>query len=279
MVYRENVQRYFDPFDHSGPIYLYTYVIFALMAPWCVLLPAALVNLHGAQWIATRRRGARRIRSDRFTMIVFLGDFRFLYAVGFAPQLLPSADSSRRRDHGRAPARSTIRADDEARADADQVRLRRNRGRDRTRDAGVHSAGAVPARAVVATAARPETLESSQSAGSDRSPQSSTRCGTSQPDASASAIGAIAWLFMFYFFVFAMPAGDAFRSEKPFAAAGPNVIGNDPAGLAFFRNQGPIFYLGLPQPVPQYDKLIDLNRAVSERSRALADRATARPRR
>ena len=30
------------PFDHRGPVYLYTYVIFALMAPWCVMLPAAL---------------------------------------------------------------------------------------------------------------------------------------------------------------------------------------------------------------------------------------------
>src|SRR5208283_63931 len=42
MVYRENLERYFEPFDHRGPIYLYTYIIFALMAPWSALLPAAL---------------------------------------------------------------------------------------------------------------------------------------------------------------------------------------------------------------------------------------------
>ncbi|HMD04107.1 MAG TPA: glycosyltransferase family 39 protein, partial [Candidatus Binatus sp.] len=41
MVYRENVVRFFHPFDHRGPIYLYVYVIFGLMAPWSALLPAA----------------------------------------------------------------------------------------------------------------------------------------------------------------------------------------------------------------------------------------------
>jgi len=34
MVYRENILRFFEPFDHRGPVYLYVYVIFALMAPW-----------------------------------------------------------------------------------------------------------------------------------------------------------------------------------------------------------------------------------------------------
>jgi len=68
---------------------------------------------------------------------------------------------------------------------------------------------------------------------------------------------------MFYFFVFAMPAGDAFRSEKPFAAQARTLIGKDTAGLIFFRNQGPVFYLGLSQPVPEYQKLADLNSVVS----------------
>ncbi|MGZ6229067.1 MAG: ArnT family glycosyltransferase, partial [Candidatus Binataceae bacterium] len=38
MVYRENVVRFFHPFDHRGPIYLYCYVIFALMMPWSAFL-------------------------------------------------------------------------------------------------------------------------------------------------------------------------------------------------------------------------------------------------
>jgi hypothetical protein len=76
------------------------------------------------------------------------------------------------------------------------------------------------------------------------------------------AIGATAWLFMIYFFVFAMPAGDAFRSEKPFAARVRTLIGSDSSGLILFRNQGPVFYLDLPQPIPEYEKLADLNNVV-----------------
>jgi 4-amino-4-deoxy-L-arabinose transferase-like glycosyltransferase len=46
MVFRENLQRFFAPHNHRGPIYLYAYVIFALAAPWSLLLPAALVQGH-----------------------------------------------------------------------------------------------------------------------------------------------------------------------------------------------------------------------------------------
>jgi 4-amino-4-deoxy-L-arabinose transferase-like glycosyltransferase len=46
MVYRENLRRFFDPVNHRGPIYLYGYVIFLLLAPWSLLVPAALVHAH-----------------------------------------------------------------------------------------------------------------------------------------------------------------------------------------------------------------------------------------
>ncbi len=57
MVYRENVVRFFHPFDHRGPIYLYCYVIFALMMPWSAcyyllpILPAAALLV--ARMLAT----------------------------------------------------------------------------------------------------------------------------------------------------------------------------------------------------------------------------------
>src|SRR5260221_4548900 len=76
MVYRENVKRYFEPFDHRGPIYLYAYVIFALMAPWSVLLPAALVHAH------TQVSAAEHARSDRFTMTFFWATFVFFTLSG-----------------------------------------------------------------------------------------------------------------------------------------------------------------------------------------------------
>ena len=49
MVLRENVLRFVEPFDHKGPIYLYAYTIFVLMAPWCLFLPAALVHAHSSK--------------------------------------------------------------------------------------------------------------------------------------------------------------------------------------------------------------------------------------
>ena len=43
MVWRENVQRFVAPHNHTGPAYLYAGVIFVLLAPWSAFLPAALL--------------------------------------------------------------------------------------------------------------------------------------------------------------------------------------------------------------------------------------------
>ncbi len=77
MVYRENVVRFFHPFDHRGPIYLYVYVIFGLMAPWSALLPAALVETH-----SIRRAGLEPARSDRFALVYFWATFVFFTLSG-----------------------------------------------------------------------------------------------------------------------------------------------------------------------------------------------------
>src|SRR5208283_1993338 len=77
MVYRENVVRFFHPFDHRGPIYLYVYVIFALMAPWSALLPAALVETH-----SLRHAGAEPARADRFALVYFWATFIFFSVSG-----------------------------------------------------------------------------------------------------------------------------------------------------------------------------------------------------
>src|SRR6202140_4815390 len=77
MVYRENVVRFFQPFDHRGPIYLYIYVIFALMAPWSALLPAALVETH-----TLRHANAEPARADRFALVYFWATFIFFTLSG-----------------------------------------------------------------------------------------------------------------------------------------------------------------------------------------------------
>ena len=64
---------------------------------------------------------------------------------------------------------------------------------------------------------------------------------------------------MFYFFIFAMPAGDAWRGEKDFAHQVRVLVGDQSASLAFY-NTGPIYYLGLPNPVPGFNPRRDAGR-------------------
>jgi 4-amino-4-deoxy-L-arabinose transferase-like glycosyltransferase len=67
MVFRENLQRFFNPVNHKGPVYLYAYVIFGLFAPWSALLPAAL----------TYRRHGESNSARTFALIFFWGTFLF----------------------------------------------------------------------------------------------------------------------------------------------------------------------------------------------------------
>lgn len=43
MVFRENLQRFISPHNHTGPVYLYLGVLLLLAAPWSLFLPAALI--------------------------------------------------------------------------------------------------------------------------------------------------------------------------------------------------------------------------------------------
>jgi len=65
MVWRENVQRFVAPHNHTGPIYLYAGVVFVLLAPWSAFLPAALVP---------PRQGTP---GDRFARVYFWAVFAF----------------------------------------------------------------------------------------------------------------------------------------------------------------------------------------------------------
>jgi 4-amino-4-deoxy-L-arabinose transferase-like glycosyltransferase len=45
MVFRENALRYFDPFDHQAPVYIYFLQLPVFLIPWAVLLPFAFWRL------------------------------------------------------------------------------------------------------------------------------------------------------------------------------------------------------------------------------------------
>ena len=244
MVYRENVQRFFAPFDHVGPIYLYAYVIFGLMAPWSVFLPAALVNAHSRE-----SPSAEREQSDRFTLVFFWATFIFFSASGSRRSyyLLPIL-----------PAAAILVARLFAEPFANLRRWTRW-----LLKIGFTILAIAVAISFLALLPTPSFLPDPWAlypkaparpilaiyfVGSTIAIIFALRRFT--PIRVFFACGAITWLFMFYFFVFAMPAGDAWRGEKAFAREVRAIVGDQTHALAFYDNGGPVYYLDLPHAVP-----------------------------
>jgi 4-amino-4-deoxy-L-arabinose transferase-like glycosyltransferase len=257
MVYRENVERFFKPFDHRGPVYLYLYVIFELMAPWSAFLPAALIQMH-----ARRHLDLDRARSDRFVLVFFWSTLIFFTLSGsrrsyYVLPILPAAAILVSRIL--TASRETITA-----------------WTQRLITIGYWIVTVIVAISVVAFIPPHWVLPApwNQLPGAPAQPMlaiywisSIVAIGWALRRLSSTrivlSIGVTAYLFMIYFFVFAMPAGDAWRDEKPFALQVRSLIAGQTSALAFFTNEGPAFYLGLPNPVPEYGRPEDLSAAVA----------------
>jgi 4-amino-4-deoxy-L-arabinose transferase-like glycosyltransferase len=258
MVWRENVVRFFHPFDHRGPIYLYAYVIFALMAPWSALLPAALVEAH-----ERRRSGADFVRGDRFALVWFWATFIFFTLSGsrrsyyILPMLPPAAILVARLVSGAAELRSRW-------AHALMVA-----GYAIVAVAAVLSIGILlPASWV---------LRGTQFSNLPPAPEPFVVAELwvvmiagivyALRNLNAGRVGlsmsAIAFAFIAYFFLSAMPAADAYRGEKPFAAATLQQTGGTTDELVLYKTLGPLFYLNPPAPLPEYDREIDLMDAIA----------------
>ena len=257
MVYRENVERFFEPFDHRGPVYLYVYVIFALMAPWSAFLPAALIQMHGRQRLNHDRR-----RSDRFTLVFFWSTFIFFTLSGSRRSyyLLPIL-----------PAATILVA--RVLAEPSEALLKWPR---RLLKVGYGVIVAAVAISGLAFLPPHRFLPAPYNQLPDVPDQpmlavywifSLLAVGWSLRNLNSMRVmvssGLAAYLFMFYLFVFALPAGDAWRGEKSFAQQVRQFTAERPSELAFFKNQGPVFYLALPEPVPEYERLADLSDAVA----------------
>jgi 4-amino-4-deoxy-L-arabinose transferase-like glycosyltransferase len=256
MVYRENVERYFAPFDHRGPIYLYVYVIFELMAPWSAFLPAALVHAHNRAEAASTR-----LRSDRFVLAFFWTTFIFFTMSGsrrsyYILPILPAASI--------LVARIFVVAEKEL-SESSRFLLKVGFG-------VVLLATALSAVILLP----PQVLLPPPYSLLPRLPRPwiFTACWILSLSTTAYAfihysrkrillsVSVVSYLLLCYLFMFAMPAGDQWRGEKPFAEATRRLINGRPAELASFKTQPPIFYLGLAEPVPEYDTLVELESAI-----------------
>ncbi len=257
MVYRENVVRFFQPFDHRGPIYLYVYVIFGLMAPWSVLLPAALVETHSA-----RRAALEPARAERFTLVYFWATFVFFTLSGSRRSyyILPIL-----------PAAATL----VARTLAYPGELRSMIAR-RLLVAGYGVIAFAVIAGIVLMVPAWAILPSPYDALPDL-PQKFAfivfwiisviavvyAIRKFSPYRVAISMGAIAYLAMTYIYIFAMPAAEAYRGEKPFGHAVLGKLGGLTDHLVLFKTEGPLFYLNPPKPLPEFDDKQDLQDAIA----------------
>ncbi len=258
MVYRENVVRFFHPFDHRGPIYLYVYVIFGLMAPWSALLPAALVETH-----SLRHANAEPARADRFALVYFWATFVFFTLSGSRRSyyILPIL-----------PAAAIL----VARALAYPGELRSMIAR-RLLKIGYAVVAFTAIAAIVLLIPAWAILPSPYDALPDLPAKSAfivfwivslaaviyaiRKFSTYRV---AISVGAIAYFAMTYIYIFAMPAAEAYRGEKPFGYAVLNKIGGSTDHLVLFKTEGPLFYLNPPTPLPEFDKKQDLQDAIAK---------------
>jgi len=258
MVYRENVVRFFHPFDHRGPVYLYVYVIFALMAPWSVLLPAALVETHHL-----RGEQAEPARSDRFALVYFWATFVFYTLSGsrrsyYLLPILPGAAMLVAR---------TLAYPGELRSKIAAFLIKFGYGLIAAASAASiwmtmppqhllpgHLAllPPAPARAVIVVLWMISVASALYV------------IGKITPRRIAISTSIIAYLAMVYIFIFAMPAADAYRGEKPFGLRVLQETGGKTDQIVFYNTLGPLFYLNPPKPIPIYAHKDDLSKAVAQ---------------
>jgi 4-amino-4-deoxy-L-arabinose transferase-like glycosyltransferase len=257
MVWRENVVRFFHPFDHRGPVYLYVYVIFALAAPWSALLPAALTEVHKRRTV-----GDEPERGDRFALVYFWATFAFFTISGS------------RRSYYLLPILPAV-----ALLVARLLMVQEFRSRWARRLLGLGfgiialaavgaiiavllPAGSLPRR-VAALPPIPDPIVFGLAwilsvLGIVYAVRKYTpfRVGVS--------MAIIAYASMAYIYLFAMPAADAYRGEKPLALQVAKTLDGDLSRLAYFRTEEGLFYLNPRAPLPEYEQVADLIGAIHD---------------
>jgi 4-amino-4-deoxy-L-arabinose transferase-like glycosyltransferase len=251
MVFRENVIRFFHPFDHRGAVYLYVFAIFALMAPWSVFLPASLWRAHTNEPLSSRARNG-----DRFFLVSFWAIFIFFTLSGSRRSyyLLPIL-----------PFASVL----VARLFTDEGELVPTARR--LMMVGFVLLVASSALAPVALAIPPELRPGSLrklpttpapiallllSIGAVALIAIAARFFRNQSRLKLGLMTAvIAYAGLVYIFIFVLPAVEPYRGEKPFAQAVRHELANEPGNLALYKIWGPglVYYLANATPIPEYD--------------------------
>jgi 4-amino-4-deoxy-L-arabinose transferase-like glycosyltransferase len=267
MVYRENIRRFFDPVNHCGPIHLYAFVIFLLMAPWSMLLPAALAHAHFGASDGNHGLQPSAAKTDRgriFTLAYFWGMFVFftLSASRRSYYLLPIL-----------PAGALLIA----RLLADRTTLSRIAYRLLLAGFFLTSLALFLSIAALLPAS---WLFCEPFASLPALPCPWAFAGmwlisilaigyalmTLSPRRVRMSLGTVAASLMAYLYLFALPATEVYRTQKPFADAAKQEIGSDFGRLALYGARDIIYYLDAPAPIAEYHTPEELQRGLRERS-------------
>jgi 4-amino-4-deoxy-L-arabinose transferase-like glycosyltransferase len=250
-VLRENVVRFFQPFDHKEPVYLYTYVIFALMAPWSFFLPAALVHMH------SKPTG----KNDRFVLAYFWATFIFFTVSGsrrgyYLLPILPAA------------AILVARLFGTSREAWDRwVRWLTNAGYITVSVSVVLmvlAAGTILAVHPGVLSTLPSLVDRIVFVGFwtflfmlvvTILPLLSWR-----PERIAVVVSVVAYLFMMFTFVYVLPISDRIREEKAFAQSVRATLNGNMTRLVLYRASGSslVYYLAAEKPILQFSDSSDL---------------------
>ncbi len=250
MVYRENIVRFFHPFDHRGPIYLYVYVIFALMMPWSAFLPAALTKAHGSPSDDGTHLSESR---GRFVLAYFWVTFIFFTLAGSRRSyyLLPILPA------GALLVARMLTTPTEALSPLARRLL--------WMGYAVVAAGIIGAVVVMLP---PAWILRGRLAAMPPAPHTIVYAFCwlisvatviyalrhFEPRRVALSTATTGALFLAYLFIFAMPAANKWRGEKHFARDIRAQMGPATSGLVLYRTVGPLYYLNLPHPLPYYDE-------------------------
>jgi 4-amino-4-deoxy-L-arabinose transferase-like glycosyltransferase len=244
MVFRENILRFFEPFDHREPIYLYTYVIFLLAAPWSLFLPAALVQFHSTP----------PSRRDRFVLVYFWATFLFFTLSGSrrsyyllpilpAVALLLSRLFTTERNQLHRLARTLMQTGLVLLAVAVVAAGIVVLLPEALRPPAVANLPPFPARGVFLL------LWCLELAGLIAAFRTWRRGAMAWPTAVVATCG------LLFYFVFALPSIEQYRGEKRFAQTVRARLHGDFSRVVFYRVKGAaglLFYLGTEAPIPDY---------------------------
>ena len=252
LVFQENIQRFFQPFDHKGPFYCYFYYLPMLFLPWTPLFLAACAGTaSGWKDLGSRTRWLIKAALLVFLFFTASGSRRSYYILPILPLCALWTAAFLRTDSVPFPALMIFR----------RWALRIQAG-----------LLAVPAFIYIASPViwpvlmdrigfvAPQGLKVATLACGlivfgllvlflQRSGLLSAVLGTAR--SVAPLVAAVA-VFMGIFFCWQVKALEIYRTERPFSLElKTRLTGIDPEQIAFFRKVSPnvLFYLDLPRPV------------------------------